>query len=51
VADASAKPVQDRFVSKAIEIEINPQSAKSTKTAEAHMPTGVVNAPPQPPAK
>jgi len=51
VADASAKPVQDRFVSKAIEIEINPQSAKSTKTAEAHMPTGVVAAPPQPPAK
>ena len=51
VADAAAKPVQDRFVSKAMEIETNPQSAKSTKTAEAHMPTGVVAAPPQPPAK
>jgi hypothetical protein len=51
VADAAAKPVQDRFVSKAMEIETNPQSAKSTKTAEAHMPTGVVAPPPQPPAK
>jgi len=51
VADAAAKPVQDRFVSKAMEIETNLQSAKSTKTAEAHMPTGVVAAPPQPPAK
>jgi hypothetical protein len=50
-ADAAAKPVQDRFVSKAMEIEANPQSAKSTKTAEAHMPAGIVVAPPQPPAK
>jgi hypothetical protein len=51
VANAAAKPVQDRFVSKAVEIETNPQSAKATKTAEAHMPTGVVAAAPQPPAK
>ena len=50
VADAAAKPVQDRFVSKAIETETSPQSAKSTKTAEAHVPTGGVVAPP-PPAK
>jgi hypothetical protein len=49
VADA-AKPVQDRFVSKATETETNPQSAKSTKTAEAHLPTGGVATPP-PPAK
>jgi len=50
VADAAAKPVQDRFVSKAMETETSPQSAKSTKTAEAHVPTGGVVAPP-PPAK
>jgi hypothetical protein len=49
VADAAAKPVQDRFVSKAMEIETNPQSAKSTKTAEALAPTGSVTA--APPAK
>src|SRR5260370_40723591 len=51
VADAAAKPVQDRFVSRAMELETNRQSAESTKTAEGHMPTGVVAAPPQPPAK
>jgi hypothetical protein len=50
VADAAAKPVQDRFVSKAMETETSPQAAKSTKTAEAHVPTGGVAAPP-PPAK
>jgi hypothetical protein len=50
VAEAVAKPVQDRFVSKAMETELNPQSAKSTKTAEAHVPTGSVATPP-PPAK
>ncbi|HEY3031937.1 MAG TPA: hypothetical protein VGJ68_17410 [Bradyrhizobium sp.] len=49
VADAAAKTVQDRFVSKAMETETSPQSAKSTKTAEAHVPTGGVAAPP--PAK
>src|SRR3981189_2000502 len=35
VAEVAAKPVQDRFVSKVMETETNPQSAKSTKTAEA----------------
>jgi hypothetical protein len=49
VAAGAAKPVQDRFVSKAMETETNPPSAKSTKTAEAHVPTGV--AAPPPPAK
>src|SRR3989442_14194426 len=39
VAEAAAKSVQDRFVSKAMETEHNPQSAKSTKTAEALAPT------------
>ncbi len=49
VAEAAAKPMQDRFVSKAMETETNPQSAKSTKTAEALAPTGGVAA--APPAK
>ena len=48
---AAAKSVQDRFVSKAMETETNPQSAKSTKTAEALAPTGGNAAPPPPPAK
>jgi hypothetical protein len=51
VADAAAKSVQDRFVSKAKETETNPQSAKSTKTAEALAPTGGIAAAPPPPAK
>ena len=51
VADAAAKSVQDRFVSKAMETETNPQSAKSTKTAEALAPTGGIAAAPPPPAK
>jgi hypothetical protein len=38
MADAGTKPVQDRFVSKAGD-EITPPSAKSTKTAEAAVPT------------
>ncbi len=49
VAEAAGKPMQDRFVSKAMETETNPQSAKSTKTAEALAPTGSVAA--APPAK
>ncbi len=49
VAETAAKPMQDRFVSKAMETETNPQSAKSTKTAEALAPTGGVAA--APPAK
>ncbi|MFZ2155796.1 MAG: hypothetical protein WAV72_06725 [Bradyrhizobium sp.] len=44
MAEATAKPVQDRFVSKAIDEEAHPQPAKSTKTAEATMPTGGVAA-------
>jgi hypothetical protein len=37
-----AKPVQDRFVSSAVESETAAQTAKSTKTAEALVPTGGV---------
>jgi hypothetical protein len=44
VAELAAKPVQDRFVSSAAEAETNPQAAKSTKTAEAMVPTGGVAA-------
>jgi hypothetical protein len=40
-----AKPVQDRFVSGAVESETAPQTAKSTRTAEALVPTGGVAAP------
>jgi hypothetical protein len=40
-----AKPVQDRFVSSAVESEVAPQAAKSTKTAEALVPTGGVATP------
>jgi hypothetical protein len=40
-----AKPVQDRFVSNAVETETNPApTVKSTKTAEAVVPTGGVAA-------
>jgi hypothetical protein len=46
VAELTAKPVQDRFVSSAVETETNPQPVKSTKTAEAHVPTGGVAAAP-----
>ena len=42
MAEAPAKPVQDRFVSKATDEEAHPQAAKSTKTAEAVVPTGGV---------
>lgn len=44
VAEATAKPVQDRFVSKAADEEAHPQPVKSTKTAEAMVPTGGVAA-------
>ena len=44
MADAKPKATQDRFVSSAAEEE--PQPAKSTKTAEAHVPTGGTNATP-----
>jgi len=50
VAEVVTKPVQDRFVSETVSVE-KPQaaSAKSTKTAEATVPTGGVApvAPPQ----
>jgi len=39
------KPVQDRFVSSAVESETAAQAAKSTKTAEVLVPTGGVAAP------
>jgi hypothetical protein len=45
VAALVAKPTQDRFVSSPVEAEtIAPQPAKSTKTAEALVPTGGVGA-------
>jgi hypothetical protein len=48
VAALTPKPVQDRFAGGAAESETNLQSAKSTKTAEATVPTGgVVVAPAQ----
>jgi hypothetical protein len=42
VVELPAKPVQDRFVSGGAPAEITPQPAKSTKTAEAVVPTGGV---------
>ena len=38
--DVKTKPTQDRFVSSAVEGDAAPQPAKSTKTAEAVVPTG-----------
>jgi hypothetical protein len=40
VAELATKPVQDRFVRNVVETD--PQAAKSTKTAEATVPTGGV---------
>ena len=49
VAELKAKPTQDRFVSSVVEGDAQPQPAKSTKTAEAAVPTGgAVTAPVQP---
>jgi hypothetical protein len=49
VADASLKPVQDRFVSEAVSVEKPLSAPKTTKTAEALVPTGgVATAPAQP---
>jgi hypothetical protein len=45
VADLKSKPTQDRFVSSAADDGAHPQAAKSTKTAEAAVPTGGVAAP------
>ena len=44
VAALTAKPVQDRFAGNATDAESNPQAAKSTRTAEAIVPTGGVAA-------
>jgi hypothetical protein len=44
VVELTPKPVQDRFVSSAVETETNPEPAKSTKTAEAMGPTGGLRA-------
>ena len=44
MAEVAAKPVQDRFVSHAVDTETSPQPVKSTKTAEAVVPTGGVAA-------
>jgi hypothetical protein len=48
VAEGSVKPVQDRFVSEAVVADKPQPSAKSTKTAEAMVPTGGVAAAPAP---
>jgi hypothetical protein len=48
VADLKSKPTQDRFVSSAADDGAHPQAAKSTKTAEAAVPTGGVAAAPAP---
>ncbi len=40
VAELKSKPTQDRFVSSAVEGDAQPQPGKSTKTAEAAVPTG-----------
>jgi hypothetical protein len=45
MAALPAKPMQDRFAGNAGESETNPPSVKSTKTAEAHVPTGGIAAP------
>jgi len=47
MADLKPKPMQDRFVGNSTaEEEAHPQSSKSTKTAEANVPTGGVAAAP-----
>ena len=38
--ELTSKPTQDRFVSSAVEGGVEPQLAKSTRTAEATLPTG-----------
>jgi hypothetical protein len=45
VAALTPKPVQDRFAGGAVESETDLQAVKSTKTAEAIVPTGGVAAP------
>ncbi|MBA2403070.1 MAG: hypothetical protein H0V72_31110 [Bradyrhizobium sp.] len=45
VAELKSKPTQDRFVSSVVEEQAPVQPAKSTKTAEAAVPTGGTAAP------
>jgi hypothetical protein len=51
VAELKSKPSQDRFVSSAVEEQGPVQPAKSTKTAEATVPTGGAATAPVQPAK
>ena len=52
VADAKPKPNQERFVSSTVDGDVQAQPAKSTKPAEAVVPTGGTTAPaPVQPAK
>jgi hypothetical protein len=51
VAELKSKPVQDRFVSSAVEEQPPVQPAKSTKTAEATVPTGGAATTPAQPQK
>jgi hypothetical protein len=46
VAELAGKPVQDRFAGVAADAEAAPQPAKSTRTAEATVPTGGIVAAP-----
>jgi hypothetical protein len=46
VAELTAKPLQDRFVSEAVSAEKPSAGSKSTKTAEALVPTGGASAAP-----
>jgi hypothetical protein len=51
VAELKSKPVQDRFVSSAVEEQAPVQPAKATKTAEATVPTGGAATTPAQPQK
>ena len=51
VAGLKSKPTQDRFASSAVEAGPQPQPAKSTKTAEALVPTGSAATVPAQPQK
>jgi hypothetical protein len=44
VAELRSKPVQDRFAGRAAQREANPQTARSTRTAEAMVPVGGIAA-------
>jgi hypothetical protein len=51
VAELKSKPTQDRFVSSAVEEQAPVQPVKSTKTAEAAVPTGGAATTPAQPQK